>query len=115
MIQISQDEILAFDTSHIRTIIYNDDLEGAQELTENIKKYIDSIEREITINGILEKLENSWDYADAINNTKELSEYQEELVEYQIERIRRIIEINDQVSESYAMVFLLIQFLQNCK
>lgn len=106
VIQISQDSKIPFDTSHIRTIIYRDNPEGHIELTENIKKYLESIEIEITVNKILDKLENSWDYSDAINNTNWLSQYEDNLLEYQVSRLRDIIDKNDQVSGSYAIDIL---------
>ncbi len=103
VIQISQDDKIPFDTSHIRTIMYSDSPEGHKNLTENVKKYIKSIEKEITINKILDKLENSWDYSDAISNTNWLSQYEDDLLEYQVDRLKEIINKNDQVSGSYAM------------
>ncbi len=103
VIQISQDDKIPFDTSHIRTIMYNDTPEGHEELTKNIKKYIASIEIEITVNKILDKLEDSWDYSDAISNTKWLSKYEDDLIEYQVDRLKEIIDKSDQVSGSYAM------------
>lgn len=103
VIQISQDDKIPFDTSHIRTIMYNDTSEGHEELIKNIKKYITSIEIEITVNKILDKLENSWDYSDAISNTNWLSTYEDDLLEYQVDSLKEIIDKNDQVSGSYAM------------
>jgi len=103
VIQISQDKNMPFDTRHIRTIIYSNTPKGYKELTNNIKRFIQSYDVELTVNKILDKLENSWDYSDAISNANWLSEYQDNLLDYQVKQLRNIIEINDQVSGSYAM------------
>ncbi|GAG78335.1 unnamed protein product [marine sediment metagenome] len=48
VIQICQEnEVLAFDLRHIRTIIYNDSLEGYEELEKKILKFIDTYLEEI--------------------------------------------------------------------
>ncbi|MFX1275125.1 MAG: hypothetical protein ACFFAT_08790 [Promethearchaeota archaeon] len=101
VIQISQQDHLPFDTRHIRTILYTDNPEGYGFLTENLKKYVKTIQKELQINEIIDKLEESKEYVEAILYSKLISEWEEELSPRQINKVAEAAYDNPQVFESY--------------
>ena len=101
VIQISQQDHLPFDTRHIRTILYTNDPQGHEILTESLKKYIKTIQKELQINKIIEKLEDSKEYIESIQYSKLLSEWEDDLSPKQLYRIAGAVYDNPQVFESY--------------
>ena len=101
VIQISQQDHLPFDTRHIRTILYSDDPEGYKCLTDNLKKYVKTIQKELQINEIIDNLEVSREYIEAIQYSRMLSEWEDELSPKQVSRVAETAYDNPQVYESY--------------
>ena len=101
VIQISQQDHLPFDTRHIRTILYTDDSQGHLMLTESLKKYIKTIQKELQINKIIEKLEDSKEYIESIQYSKLLSEWEDDLSPKQLYRVAEAVYDNPQIFESY--------------
>jgi len=102
MIQIAkQGEDLPFDLKQIRTIFYNTDTLGREQLQNKVLEYIESFNQAKFIDNEIIELFNSESFKESISICEYLLENESDLSKDQLLRLAEVTQENNQLYKSY--------------